>query len=88
MLLYLFDFRKVLFEGASKSSTAFFTVQSVGERNPESKVNLGMKSPKITPGLYTGFNLRGILFTDNLDREVDKLNVSPHVQRYLLFALL
>ena len=26
MLLYLFDFRKVFFEGASKSSTAFFTV--------------------------------------------------------------
>ncbi len=24
MLLYLFDFRKVFFEGASKSSTAFF----------------------------------------------------------------
>ena len=27
MLLYFFDFRKVFFEGASKSSTAFFTVQ-------------------------------------------------------------
>ncbi len=27
MLLYLFDFRKVFFEGATKSSTAFFTVQ-------------------------------------------------------------
>ena len=26
MLLYLFDFRKVFFKGASKSSTAFFTV--------------------------------------------------------------
>ncbi len=26
MLLYLFDFKKVFFEGASKSSTAFFTV--------------------------------------------------------------
>ncbi len=26
MLLYLFDFMKVFFEGASKSSTVFFTV--------------------------------------------------------------
>ncbi len=26
MLLYLFNFRKVFFEGASKSLTAFFTV--------------------------------------------------------------
>jgi hypothetical protein len=30
MLLYLFDFRKVFFEGASKSSTAFFTVYGTG----------------------------------------------------------
>jgi hypothetical protein len=30
MLLYLFDFRKVFFEGASKSLTAFFTVKTLG----------------------------------------------------------
>jgi hypothetical protein len=36
MLLYLFDFRKVFFEGASKSSTAFFTVR--GTKGHETEV--------------------------------------------------
>jgi hypothetical protein len=34
MLLYLFDFRKVFFEGASKSSTAFFTVFALYSPSP------------------------------------------------------
>ncbi len=70
MLLYLFDFRKVFFEGASKSLTAFFTVHHWFETLKQPKPLGPSKSKELSPADLTRKVLL-LVCTGNRDLTLD-----------------